>query len=49
MKKPPVGTLVIGASSRSSGKGKTPLSDAQAKAEVMLTQYRHALNDGLSP
>jgi len=47
MKKTPVGTFVIGAPSRSSGKGKSPLSDAQAKAEVMLSEYRHALNDGL--
>lgn len=47
MKKTPVGTFAIGAPARSSGKGKSPLSDAQAKAEVMLTEYRHALNDGL--
>lgn len=45
MKKTPAGTFVIGASN--SGKGKKPLSDAQAKAEVMLSEYRHALNDGL--
>ncbi|MDZ5605267.1 hypothetical protein SJI00_21060 [Pseudomonas sp. RP23018S] len=47
MKTPSVGTLVIGAESRSSGKGKSPLSYAQAKGEVMLSEYRHALNDGL--
>ncbi|WP_256899106.1 hypothetical protein [Pseudomonas syringae] len=47
MKTTPVGTFVIGAESRSSGKGKSPLSDTQAKAEVMLSEYRHALNDGL--
>ena len=47
MKTTPVGTFVIGAESRSSGKGKSPLSDAQEKGEVMLSEYRHALNDGL--
>ncbi|VVP45025.1 hypothetical protein [Pseudomonas fluorescens] len=48
MKKTPVGTFVIGAPSNSGkGKSKSPLSDAQAKAEVMLSEYRHALNDGL--
>lgn len=47
MKTTSVGTIVIGAESRSSGKGKSPLSDAQAKGEAMLSEYRHALNDGL--
>lgn len=47
MKTTSVGTFVIGAESRSSGKGKSPLSDAQAKGEIMLSEYRHALNDGL--
>lgn len=47
MKNTPVGTFVIGAESRSSCKGKSALSDAQAKGEVMLSEYRHALNDGL--
>jgi hypothetical protein len=47
MKKTPVGTFIIGEQSRSSGKGKSPLNDAKAKAEVMLSEYRHALNDGL--
>lgn len=47
MKTTPVGRFVIGAESRSSGKGKNFLSDAQAKGDVMLSEYRHALNDGL--
>ncbi len=47
MKNTPEGAFVIDAPSRSSGKGKSALSDAQAKAEVMLSEYRHALNDGL--
>lgn len=31
----------------SSGKGKSPMADAQAEAETMLTEYRHALGDGI--
>ncbi|MFB1634727.1 hypothetical protein [Pseudomonas sp. AP-1] len=30
-----------------SGKGKTPIADAYAEAEMMLAEYRHALNDGV--
>lgn len=30
-----------------SGKGKSPLADAQAQAEAMLAEYRHGLEDGL--
>lgn len=47
MKNTPVGTFVIGALSRPSGKGESAICDAQARAEVMLSEYRHALNDGL--
>lgn len=47
MKNIPVGSFIIGAPLSSSGKGKNPMSDAQAKAEVMLSEYRHALNDVL--
>ncbi|MCF5371941.1 hypothetical protein GIW05_03225 [Pseudomonas syringae] len=39
--------IKIAAPSRSNGKGESPLSEAQAKADVMLSEYRHALNDGL--
>lgn len=31
----------------SGGKGKTPIADAQAEAETMLAEYRHALGDGI--
>ncbi|WP_017519959.1 hypothetical protein ACQCLI_31990 (plasmid) [Pseudomonas nitroreducens] len=31
----------------SSGKGKSPMADAQTEAETMLTEYRHALGDGI--
>jgi hypothetical protein len=31
-----------------SGKGKSPIADAQAEAEAMLAEYRHALEDGLN-
>lgn len=47
MKRSHVGTFVISVQSKSSGKGKSPLSEAQAEAEVMLSEYRNALNDGL--
>lgn len=37
----------IGSPAPFSGKGKTPIADAHAEAERMLTEYRHALEDGV--
>lgn len=41
------GVLYSNSLSTNSGKGKSPLADAHAEAEKLLSEYRFALNDGV--